>query len=137
MSDTDTTDLRDDYDYLAPDGSEIRKLLSFDRGGLAHCSLAPGGVSAAVRHKTVEEIWYFVEGNGELWRRHGEVEEIIDVYARRCVSIPTGTEFQFCNTGTATLSFVISTMPAWPGPSEAIAVDGHWRAVPEGADGSR
>jgi mannose-6-phosphate isomerase-like protein (cupin superfamily) len=138
MSDMDTTDVRDDYDYLAPDGSEIRTLLSLDRGGLAHCSLAAGGVSAGVRHKTVEEIWYFLQGNGELWRRHGEDEEIVDVYAKRCVTIPTGTEFQFRNTGVETLLFVISTMPAWPGPSEAIAVEGRWPAVgvPERAVGN-
>jgi mannose-6-phosphate isomerase-like protein (cupin superfamily) len=124
-----TKDLGADYDYLAPDGSEIRLLLSFDRGGLAHCSLPPGGVSAAVRHKTVEEIWYFVEGHGELWRCHRGDEEIVDVHAKRCVSIPTGTEFQFRNTGTEALSFVIATMPAWPGESEAVPVDGHWQAA--------
>lgn len=43
-----------EYDYLAPDGSEIRLLRSMKGGGLAHCTLPPGAVSQAVRHKTVK-----------------------------------------------------------------------------------
>ena len=32
------------------------------RGGLAHCTLAPHGISLAVEHRTIEEIWYFLQG---------------------------------------------------------------------------
>lgn len=46
-----------EYDYLAPDGSEIRLLADLEGGGLAHCTLPSGRVSVAQRHKTVEEIW--------------------------------------------------------------------------------
>jgi mannose-6-phosphate isomerase-like protein (cupin superfamily) len=42
----------------APDGSDVRPLLELTRGGMAHCTLPPGGVSLAVRHKTIEELWY-------------------------------------------------------------------------------
>jgi mannose-6-phosphate isomerase-like protein (cupin superfamily) len=124
-----TKDIGADYDYLAPDGSEIRLLISFGSGGLAHCSLPPGGVSAAVRHKTVEELWFFLEGQGELWRRGDAGEGIVDVSPGRCVSIPTGTEFQFRNTGIDSLRFVIATMPAWPGATEAVGVNGKWEAM--------
>jgi mannose-6-phosphate isomerase-like protein (cupin superfamily) len=48
--------------YIAPDGSEIRKLPDVKGGGLAHCTLPSRRTSLAVRHKTVEEIWYFIEG---------------------------------------------------------------------------
>lgn len=44
------------YDLLAPDGSEVRVLLSSNGGSMAHFQLPPGQVSRAVRHRTVEEI---------------------------------------------------------------------------------
>jgi len=59
----DTVRLPEKYE-LAPDRSEIRPLLSMRRGGLAHCTLAPHGISLAVEHRTIEEIWYFLHGRG-------------------------------------------------------------------------
>ncbi len=110
----------------APDGSEIRPLLEVSRGGLSQCTLPPGGVSHAVRHKTIEEIWYFVEGRGEVWRRHGAKQEVVTVGPGICVSIPTGTEFQFRNTGDGPLVFAVATMPPWPGMDEAVRVKDFW-----------
>jgi uncharacterized cupin superfamily protein len=34
-------------------------------GGLCYCTLSPGKTSRAVKHKTVEEISYFLEGQGD------------------------------------------------------------------------
>ncbi len=51
-------------DALAPDGSEIRLLSETSRGSMVHCTLGPGEVSAPVAHRTVEEVWYFLEGTG-------------------------------------------------------------------------
>ena len=53
--------LSDKYDYLAPDGSEIRLLLDMKGGGLCHCTLPPSGISRAIYHKSVEEICYFIQ----------------------------------------------------------------------------
>ena len=47
---------------LAPDGTLVRVLLALDRGSLAHFELPAGAVSHAVKHRTVEEIWYFLSG---------------------------------------------------------------------------
>ena len=44
----------------APDGSDVRLLLRGSRGSTAHFELGPGQTSKAVRHRTVEEVWYFV-----------------------------------------------------------------------------
>jgi len=55
-------DLNAASDCLARDGSEIRLLCGTDRGSLAHCTLHPGSCSSPVRHPTVHEIWYVVEG---------------------------------------------------------------------------
>jgi mannose-6-phosphate isomerase-like protein (cupin superfamily) len=43
-----------------------------------------------------------------------------------CVTIPLHTHFQFRNTGTEPLCFIIATMPTWPGPQEATNVPNHW-----------
>ena len=121
-----TTQLREDYDYLAPDDSEIRLLSSLGGGGLAHCTLPAGQVSRAVRHQTVEEIWYFLGGQGQVWRRQGDREEVVDVSPGICLTIPVGTHFQFQNTGHEPLTLVISTLPPWPGEGEAVRVEDHW-----------
>ncbi len=52
------------YDVLAPDASEIRLLVSVRGGSAAHCTLPAGRTSLAVRHRTVEEVWYFLRGRG-------------------------------------------------------------------------
>jgi mannose-6-phosphate isomerase-like protein (cupin superfamily) len=64
-----TKRLGDEPDAVAPDGSDVRVLLALRRGGMAHFELAPGQTSVAVEHSTVEEIWYFLRGRGEMWRR--------------------------------------------------------------------
>lgn len=121
-----TKQLPEEYDDLAPDGTEIRLLLTMKGGGLVHCTLLPKGVSSAVKHKTVEEIWYFIEGQGEVWRKQETREESIKVSPGTCITIPVGTKFQIENTGEEPLCFIISTMPPWPGEDEAINVQDHW-----------
>lgn len=117
------------YDYLAPDGSEIRLLLEVGGGGLAHCRLPEGGVSRAVRHKTVEEIWYFLSGRGEVWRKQSDLEETVEVMQGTSITIPTGASFQFRNTAREPLCFVIATIPRWPGAEEAEEVRGKWQGT--------
>ena len=113
-------------DVLAPDGSEVRILLGLQGGGLAHFTLAPGHVSRAVMHRTVEEIWYFLTGHGQMWRRQEARTEIVDVSPGTCLTIPLGTRFQFRSAGADPLSAIAVTMPPWPGTDEAVLVDGEW-----------
>ena len=117
-----------DYDLLAPDGSEIRLLASLSGGSMVHCRLQAGQVTQAVRHRTVEELWFCVAGRGQIWRRQGALEEIRDLERGVAVSIPLGVAFQFRATSTEPLDIVITTLPPWPGPDEAVAVDGAWPA---------
>ena len=194
--DLDCKRLAADYDVLAPDGSEIRLLAQTGRGSMVHCTLPPGQVSVAVAHRTVEEVWYCLEGAGQVWRRlegAGNVrqpldgtgqdyqrpegagqnrrqldgtgrerqrlegtgqdyqrpegagqdrrgqdgasrdrhpldgaERIVDVAPGVSLSIPVGSRFQFRNTGTRPLRFIIVTMPPWPGEQEAYPVPGRW-----------
>jgi mannose-6-phosphate isomerase-like protein (cupin superfamily) len=121
-----TARVGEQYDSLAPDGSEIRLLVAVDRGGMVHCTLQPGQVTQAVRHRTVEEVWFCVAGAGQVWRRDAAREEIVDVEPGKAVSIPLGTAFQFRSTGDRPLEVVITTMPPWPGGDEAEPVPGVW-----------
>jgi mannose-6-phosphate isomerase-like protein (cupin superfamily) len=120
-------------DAIAPDGSEVRILAGLAGGGLAHFELAPGQTSVAVRHKSVEELWFVLDGHGEMWRKLGDDETVVALGPGVSVAIPLGTAFQFRSTGPAALRAVAVTMPPWPGLGEALSVDGKWPAtVPAG-----
>ena len=93
---------------------------------MAHFQLAPGEVSTAVSHRTVEEIWFVLDGRGEMWRQQDDHEEIVGLEAGVCLTIPLGTRFQFRSFGDGPLSAVAVTMPPWPGDDEAQPVDGTW-----------
>lgn len=126
MRDFETKRLPDNPDAVAPDGSAVRILLGLAGGGMAHFELAAGLTSAAVEHRTVEEIWYFVSGRGEMWRKRGPREETVSVEPGVCLTIPLGTRFQFRSFGPAPLAAVGVTMPPWPGEGEALSVAGKW-----------
>ena len=111
---------------VAPDGSEVRILLGLASGGMAHFELAPNQVSKAVVHRTVEEIWYFVSGRGQMWRQQGDHASVVDVFPGVCLTIPLGTRFQFRSFGDTPLAAIGVTMPPWPGEGEAIIVAGEW-----------
>lgn len=113
-------------DVVAPDGSDVRILLGLSGGGMAHFELAPGQTSTAVTHRTVEEIWFFLGGHGEMWRKQGDQEEIVSVEAGVCLTIPLGTHFQFRSFGPDPLAAIGVTMPPWPGDDEAVVVEGKW-----------
>jgi mannose-6-phosphate isomerase-like protein (cupin superfamily) len=122
----DTMQLPQAQKYLAPDGSEIRELLAGRRGNMAHCVLPPGAVSHATAPRSVEEIWYCLSGEGQMWRKLGETETITDMRPGTCLTNPTGTFFQFRNTGSDPLCIVIACMPPWPGADESSKVAGPW-----------
>ncbi|HEV7665690.1 MAG TPA: cupin domain-containing protein [Chloroflexota bacterium] len=128
MSGWATVRLGQTYDVLAPDGSEIRLLVSLNGGSMVHCTLPPGQVTQAVRHRTVEEMWFCVAGSGQVWRKSPSQQDIVDVEPGVALSIPLGTAFQFRTTGAQPLELLITTLPPWPGPDEAVAVDGVWEA---------
>ena len=118
-------------DAVAPDGSDVRVLLQVRGGGLAHIELAPGQTSVAVLHRSVEEIWYFLVGTGEMWRKSGDYEDVVAVSPGVCVTIPVGTAFQFRVIGNEPLSAIGATIPPWPGTGEAVVVSGPWESTVE------
>ena len=126
MTDFNTMRLPAVPDVVAPDGSGVRILLGLNGGTMAHFELAPGQTSKAVKHRTVEEIWFILSGRGEMWRKQADREEIVTLEPGVCLTIPLRTHFQFRSVGDVPLAAVAITMPPWPGEDEAVLVRGKW-----------
>jgi mannose-6-phosphate isomerase-like protein (cupin superfamily) len=118
--------LPEQHDVLAPDGSQVRVLLALSGGSMAHFRLPAGQVSQAVRHRTVEEIWYILAGDGEMWRSADGQSQTTSLSPGTCLTIPVGTAFQFRALGRAALDAIAITMPPWPNDAEAEIVENHW-----------
>jgi mannose-6-phosphate isomerase-like protein (cupin superfamily) len=113
-------------DALAPDGSEVRVLLSLAGGGMAHFRLPAGQVARAVVHRTVEEIWFVTSGRGEIWRSLNGRDETVSLAPGVSLTIPVGTRFQFRAAPADALEIIGVTMPPWPGAEEAMPAAGPW-----------
>jgi mannose-6-phosphate isomerase-like protein (cupin superfamily) len=126
----DPTPVRAAYapDTIAPDGSEVRFLLAgphgASRASLVEITIRAGQVSRPVRHRTVEEAWYVLEGHGRVWRQAPGAgsETIAEVGPGDTLSIPLGWAFQFASHNDAPMRFLCVTMPPWPGEDEAVPV---------------
>jgi mannose-6-phosphate isomerase-like protein (cupin superfamily) len=114
-------------EVTAPDGSTVRPLCVLpDAASFARFELAPGEVSRAVSHATVQEIWYVVAGGGQMWRSQAGRAEITALDVGVCLTIPLGTAFQF-RAGPDGLHAVAATIPPWPdSPGEARPERGPW-----------
>lgn len=121
-----TKRLNPECDVLAPDGSEVRLLVRTERGSMAHFKLLKGQTSKAMRHRSVEEIWFVMAGRGEMWRYMDGREEVTPLSPGVSISIPVGASFQFRCVGDQAFETVAVTMPPWPGDDEADAVAGTW-----------
>ena len=121
-----TLKLPNTYDLRAPDGSEVRVLVSLAAGSMAHFRLQANQISHAVRHQTVEEIWYVLEGQGEMWRSSQGQEDITALSQGTSLTIPAGIAFQFRAFPDTSISVVAVTIPPWPGEGEAVIVAGKW-----------
>src|ERR1700730_9463869 len=112
--------MADAPDAIAPDGSDVYFLVTdARRASLVEVRLAAGRTSRPVRHRTVEEIWYFLAGDGRVWRPPPDGKgQMSEVGPGSVLLIPTGWAFQF-QAGTEELRFLCYTSPPWPGEHEA------------------
>jgi mannose-6-phosphate isomerase-like protein (cupin superfamily) len=109
----------------APDGSHIRELARVHGASMAHCRLPAGSVTTAVRHRQIEEVWFVLAGSGRVWRQHdGGDGQVVEVRAGDCLTIAVHTAFQF--RADDDLEMLLATALPWPGPEEALPVDGLW-----------
>ena len=90
MSDFATLALRESASAVAPDGANVRVLLALRGGSMARFELHAGGVSKAVTHRSVEEIWFVLSGRGEMWRKQGAREEIAVLEPGVCLTNHAG-----------------------------------------------
>lgn len=115
---------------IAPDGSVVHELLRGTNrpgGSTAHCSLAPGGISRPIRHRTVDEVWFVLGGRAEFWRAVADQEDLREVGPEDSLRIIAGTVFQFRTLGPEPFRALLFTVPEWPGNDEAVPVDvGRW-----------
>ena len=85
---------------------------------------APDG---SVRHRSVEEVWYVLEGAGMVWRCPPDAEPVtvpaMNVKLGDALVIPTGWSFQFSAGPDKALKFLCHTTPPWPEEDEAVAVE--------------
>lgn len=118
-------------DAGAADGSEIRFLIDHrhaaHQASLVEVTLPAGQASRPVWHRTVEEIWYVLEGRGQEWRcppgSAAGTENSVTVGPGDALVIPTGWRFQFSADEDSTLRFLCYTSPPWPGPEEVQAAE--------------
>ena len=107
------------YDYWREAGTGRR------RAAWVEVCLPAREVSRPVYHRSVEEIWYILEGTGHVWRcsPDADVESVepLAVSAGDALVIPTGWRFQFAAGPEAALRFLCHTTPPWPGEDEAVA----------------
>lgn len=107
-----------------PDGSDVRVLSSTSHGSCAHFELAGDQTSLAVIRGTVEEIWYFLSGRGQMWLASANSDgDVLDVMPRDWVPIPVGT-VSIPRSWERAAGSRRTTMPQWPGENEASVMDG-------------
>jgi len=96
---------------------------------MAHFALPPHGVARAVRHRTVDELWFILSGRGRMWRCDSDAEDVVGLEHGVSLAIPCGMSFQFRSDSAEPLHAVGVTMPPWPGDDEACFVQGPWAAT--------
>jgi mannose-6-phosphate isomerase-like protein (cupin superfamily) len=117
-------------DDTAPDGSEIRLLAGAAEGAtrssVCEALLPAGQLSRPLRHRTVEEVWYILEGHGRVWRCPPDAPPggvaPQPVAPGDTLVIPAGWSFQFAAPPDGPLRFLCLTVPPWPGEGETLPV---------------
>jgi mannose-6-phosphate isomerase-like protein (cupin superfamily) len=112
----------------SPLGAHIRLLMDGPHGNMIHSTVPSGMVGRACHFRSIDEYWYILSGEGELWRRAKEGDQTITrLVPGVCIDIALGTAFQYRCTGSTPLVFTCTAMPPWPGDHEAVMVEGPWQ----------
>jgi mannose-6-phosphate isomerase-like protein (cupin superfamily) len=110
-------------DDFARDGAEVRILQRTQFSSAIHGVLPAGQISRVTRNRWIHEIWYFVSGTGTVWRRSGQLEEVVDVSAETLLTIPPDTIFQYASSETEPVIFLCFVSPPFPGPQANEVID--------------
>ena len=100
--------------FTTKDGSEIRELLAHRNSCIRNQSLAEARIAAGQSttphyHPLCEEIYYVLEGQGEM----RIAEERREVRAGDAIAIPPGAIHQLSNTGAGVLKILCCCAPGY------------------------
>jgi len=100
--------------FTTKDGSEIRELLAHRNSCIRQQSLAEArlprhGATTPHYHPRTEEIYYILDGNGEMQVGN----ETRPVGPGDAIAIPPGARHQIRNTGSVVLKFLCCCAPAY------------------------
>jgi mannose-6-phosphate isomerase-like protein (cupin superfamily) len=100
--------------FTTADGSTIRSLLDRSNAPVANHSLAeatlgPGQATVRHHHRLSEEIYYLIEGSGEM-ELDGERRAVT---VGDAVLIPPGARHTIANTGDGLLRLLVTCAPAY------------------------
>lgn len=116
----------------SPLGAYIRYLAEGPHGNMIHSTVPPAMVGRACHFRSIDEYWYILSGEGEVWRKAPDgTETVTRLVPGTCVDIPLGTAFQYRCRGNVPLTFICTALPPWPGDDEAVVVAGRWTPVPD------
>lgn len=109
--------------FTTKDGSEIRELLAhrnscIQKQSLAEARVQPGGQTMPHYHPLTEEIYYILEGAGQLTIT-GETREVGPGDA---IAIPPGAVHTIYNPGPETLKFLCCCAPGYE-HTDTVLVD--------------
>lgn len=104
-----TTHLDDLAPFTTKDGSQIRELAHTGRQSLAEATVPSGASTIRHLHRTSEELYLFVSGEGTL-ELGGERR---DVAAGDCVVIPPGEVHGLDNPGSSPLVLLCCCSPPY------------------------
>lgn len=108
--------------FQAADDTYLCELLHPDREGLdhyysiAHAVLPPEATSRSHRLKTSSEVYFILEGQGEM---HIDCEKA-EVRAGQAILIPPGSWQHIRNTGGLDLKFICIVSPFWRAEDEEV-----------------
>jgi mannose-6-phosphate isomerase-like protein (cupin superfamily) len=110
-----------DY-FIAADNTNLCELLHPDRDGLDHpysvafAKLGPGKSSIPHRLKTSSEVYFILEGVGEM---HIDSEQA-EVHPGQAILIPPGSWQHIRSTGEVELKFLCIVSPMWRAEDEEV-----------------
>ncbi len=118
----DIFNLNDVVPFITKDGSEIRELLAYRNScirnqTLAEARLAPGAATTPHKHLQTEEIYFILEGDGEI--QVGQ--EFRTVRPNDAIAIPPGELHQITNTGRVMLRFLCCCAPGYENDDTVLA----------------
>jgi mannose-6-phosphate isomerase-like protein (cupin superfamily) len=100
--------------FITKDGSEIREILAYRNSCIRHQSLAEarlpvGGVITPHHHPKSEEIYYILEGRGQMTVG----SETREVGPGEAIAIPPGEVHKIATLGDEPLKFLCCCAPAY------------------------